>query len=164
MPGIGLTEMIIIAAIALVVIGPDKFPDFAKVVIRTIRDLRGYMDEVKRDLSEELKPIEKEMREIQREDPRKYASRSYTPPAKKKVDETKKTEDPAADSATKPAEEAPTSYGGADFENDPDGQEEYWTEPGPEPLYREEPSGGSEQKDDAPEFKSEFDGPERMDT
>jgi Tat protein translocase TatB subunit len=167
MPGIGITEMIILAAIALVVIGPDKFPDFAKIVIRTIRDLRGYMDEVKRDLSEELKPIEKEMREIQREDPRKYAARSYDPAKdKKKTAEVKATPPATAEGdVTKPPEQAPTHYGGGDFESDPDGQDEYWTEPGPEPLYREETAGGGEPAKDEPkaEFKSEFDGPERMD-
>lgn len=64
MMGIGFWEMMVIAGIALVVIGPEKFPDFAKVVVRTIRDLRGYMDEVRKELSEELKPVEREMRSL----------------------------------------------------------------------------------------------------
>lgn len=66
MMGIGFWEMMVIAGIALVVIGPEKFPDFAKVVVRTIRDLRGYMDEVKKELSDELKPVEREMRSLTR--------------------------------------------------------------------------------------------------
>lgn len=66
MMGIGFWEMMLLAGIALVVIGPEKFPDFAKIVVRTVRDLRGYMDEVKKELSDELKPVEREMRSLTR--------------------------------------------------------------------------------------------------
>lgn len=72
MMGIGFTEMIVIAGIALVVIGPEKFPDFAKLVIRTIRDLRGYMDEMKSEVAKELKPLKKEMAALSKIDPEKY--------------------------------------------------------------------------------------------
>ena len=58
--GIGFPEMIIIAGIALVVIGPEKFPDFAKIVMRTIRDIRGYVDEARQEINKELKPMKKE--------------------------------------------------------------------------------------------------------
>lgn len=72
MMGIGFTEMIVIAGIALVVIGPEKFPDFAKLVIRTIRDLRSYVDDVKAEVGKELKPLKKEMETLSRIDPEKY--------------------------------------------------------------------------------------------
>jgi len=72
MLGIGFTEMVLIAGLALVVIGPEKFPDFAKLVIRTIRDLRGYVDEVKHEVSKEFKPIKEEMNALSRIDPEKY--------------------------------------------------------------------------------------------
>jgi len=72
MMGIGMWEMAVIAGIALVVIGPDKFPDFAKIVVRTIRDIRGYVDDVKHEMAEELKPIKKEMNQISRYDAEKY--------------------------------------------------------------------------------------------
>jgi sec-independent protein translocase protein TatB len=72
MMGIGFTEMIVIAGIALVVIGPEKFPDFAKLVIRTIRDLRGYMDEMKAEVAKELRPLKKEMDALSKIDPEKY--------------------------------------------------------------------------------------------
>lgn len=70
--GIHFTELIIIAAIALIVMGPDKFPDFAKIFLRTIRDLRGYMDEVKEEVSKEIRPIEREMRNLSKYSPEKY--------------------------------------------------------------------------------------------
>lgn len=90
MIGIGFTEMIIIAGIALVVLGPEKFPEFAKIAIRAIRDIRGYFDEVKTEIAKEVKPLEKELneitrksneiyREILRETDPSYISKGYTP-------------------------------------------------------------------------------------
>lgn len=70
--GIGFTEMVLIGGIALVVIGPEKFPDFAKLVIRTVRDLRGYVDDVKGEVTRELTPIKREMDSLSRIDPEKY--------------------------------------------------------------------------------------------
>lgn len=90
MVGIGFTEMIIIAGIALVVLGPEKFPEFAKIAIRAIRDIRGYFDEVKTEIAKEVKPLEKELNELTRKgnelyreiltetDP-SYTSKGYTP-------------------------------------------------------------------------------------
>lgn len=72
MMGIGFTEMVLIAGIALVVIGPEKFPDFAKLMIRTIRDLKGYVDEVKLEVGKEFKPLKKEIEALSRIDPEKY--------------------------------------------------------------------------------------------
>ncbi len=72
MVGIGFGEMIIIAGVALVIIGPEKFPEFAKIVLRTVRDLRGYVEEAKRDLSQELKPIQRELEDVSRHNPEDY--------------------------------------------------------------------------------------------
>ena len=70
--GIGMFEWLLIAGIALVVIGPEKFPDFAKVVIKTVRDLRGYVEDMKTEVSKELTPLKKEMDTLSRVDPEKY--------------------------------------------------------------------------------------------
>lgn len=74
--GLGLFEIVILAAIALVVMGPEKFPDFAKIVIRTVRDVRGYMNEVTTEVSKELRPVQKELNQISRYD----ANPSYHAP------------------------------------------------------------------------------------
>lgn len=66
---LGIGEMILLAGIALVVIGPEKFPEFAKVVLRTINDVRGYMNDVKYDLSRELHPIKRDLDAAMRPDP-----------------------------------------------------------------------------------------------
>lgn len=72
MLGIGIGEMIVIAGIALVIIGPEKFPEFAKICVRTIRDLRSYVEETKDELRKELTPIKKEIDEVKRYDPESY--------------------------------------------------------------------------------------------
>lgn len=72
MLGIGIGEMILIAGIALVIFGPEKFPDFAKIVLRTMRDLRGYVDDIQNEISKEIKPVKRELEQLARYDPEKY--------------------------------------------------------------------------------------------
>lgn len=62
--GLGLSELIIIAAIGLVVLGPEKFPEFAKIALRAFRDLRGYVDDIKREMAEELNPVKSELTKL----------------------------------------------------------------------------------------------------
>jgi Tat protein translocase TatB subunit len=63
---IGMGEIILIAGIALVVIGPEKFPQFAKIALRAMHDLRTYVNDIQNEVSTELNPIKKEMRELSR--------------------------------------------------------------------------------------------------
>ncbi|MCF6287158.1 MAG: Sec-independent protein translocase protein TatB [Candidatus Hydrogenedentes bacterium] len=77
--GMGFGEIVLIGGIALVVIGPEKFPEFAKMVIKTVRDLRGYVDEMKSEVTKELNPLKgelnplkKELNALSRIDPEKY--------------------------------------------------------------------------------------------
>lgn len=69
---IGMTEVIIIAGVALVVMGPERFPEFAKIVMRTFRELRGYWEDTKRDIQKELRPVKDEVRKLQQYDPEDY--------------------------------------------------------------------------------------------
>ena len=64
--------MVIIAGVALVVVGPDKFPPFAKAVFKTFRDLKTQIEETQREISKEIKPIQKEMRELSKHKPEEY--------------------------------------------------------------------------------------------
>lgn len=75
MLGIGMGEMIVIGGIALIVIGPERFPEFAKIVMRTIRDVRGYVDEAKREITKEIAPVKRELDEMSRYDPETYIDR-----------------------------------------------------------------------------------------
>jgi sec-independent protein translocase protein TatB len=72
--GIGPLEIILLLGIALVVIGPEKFPEFMRIVARTVRDLRGYVDDVKRDLTDELRPVQDEMKKLSRFDSEAYVN------------------------------------------------------------------------------------------
>jgi sec-independent protein translocase protein TatB len=89
MMGIGFFEMVVIAGVALVLLGPEKFPDFAKIALRTIRDLRGYVDDVKQEITKEIRPIQNEIKTLSRYDPETYidtlssssTNKGFTPPA-----------------------------------------------------------------------------------
>ena len=56
--GIGLPEMIVILAVALIVVGPDKLPELARSLAKGIGELKKTMNQVKENLSEETKAIE----------------------------------------------------------------------------------------------------------
>lgn len=73
--GIGFTEMLLVAAIALVFLGPDKFPDFAKLFVRTVRDIRSYMDDVKEEVAKEILPVKDELKQFSRYDAETYINK-----------------------------------------------------------------------------------------
>jgi len=171
-------EMVIIAGVALVVIGPERFPEFAKIVLRTVRDLRGYVDEAKRDISKELKPVQKEIEKLSRYNPEDYID-SLTGAVTgddKKSDAQKAAHSEALDTAT-----GTDPYGRA--QDDLDGEYKPYenTEPqatagesdaadeqtvsaqegAPDPYYD---TGDSESHPrEAEESSSESDTPERLD-
>ncbi len=51
--GIGLPEMIVIMAVALIVVGPDKLPDMARKLAQGIFELKQTMNTLKESLSDE---------------------------------------------------------------------------------------------------------------
>lgn len=51
--GIGLPEMIVILAVALIVVGPDKLPDMAKSLAKGVFELKKTLNQVKASLAEE---------------------------------------------------------------------------------------------------------------
>jgi len=69
---LGMSELIIIAGIALVVIGPEKFPEFAKISLRAFRDFRGYWDDIKREMNNELRPVKSELQKLSKYNPEDY--------------------------------------------------------------------------------------------
>jgi Tat protein translocase TatB subunit len=70
--GMGMFEIIIIASIALVVVGPEKFPPFAKAVIKTFRDLKTQIEETQREITKEINPVRQELRELSKHKPEDY--------------------------------------------------------------------------------------------
>lgn len=63
--GIGLPEMIVILAVALIVVGPDKLPELARSLAKGINELKNTMNQVKESLSEETKVVSSVQRDIQ---------------------------------------------------------------------------------------------------
>lgn len=59
--GIGMPEMLLILAIALIVIGPQKLPDLAKSLGRAISEFRRATAEIKEsmEIDKELKGVKK---------------------------------------------------------------------------------------------------------
>ena len=51
--GIGLAEMILILALALIVVGPDKLPELARSVAKGVLELKKTVSTLKEDLAEE---------------------------------------------------------------------------------------------------------------
>jgi len=74
---IGFGEMLIIIAIALVVMGPERFPEFMKIALRFLRDIRTYWEEAQRELAKELRPIENELKTLTRLDTETYTLTPY---------------------------------------------------------------------------------------
>lgn len=68
---IGISELIIIFIVALVVIGPDKLPEFSKKMGEAVLKFRKYSEEVTKDIKESIaEPLEeaqKPLQEIDRE-------------------------------------------------------------------------------------------------
>ena len=62
MPSIGVTELLVVLAVALLVIGPKKLPDLGRSVGRAIRELRRAGSTVQREMG--LDEVADDVREI----------------------------------------------------------------------------------------------------
>lgn len=51
--GIGLPEMILILALALIVVGPDKLPDLARSMAKGVMELKKTAESLKKNLTED---------------------------------------------------------------------------------------------------------------
>ncbi len=62
--GIGLPEMIVILAVALIVVGPDKLPELAKSLAKGVMEMKQAVNQLKSNLveEEELNEVQKELR------------------------------------------------------------------------------------------------------
>jgi sec-independent protein translocase protein TatB len=57
--GLGFGEIIIVAILALVLLGPDRLPEAAKTLGKTLQDLRKATDGLKGQLEAEMYSVEK---------------------------------------------------------------------------------------------------------
>jgi Tat protein translocase TatB subunit len=61
---VGITELIVILLLALLVVGPERLPELAQKLGKTLRDLRNAYDNLTRDLGPELTSIQKSTQEL----------------------------------------------------------------------------------------------------
>jgi sec-independent protein translocase protein TatB len=67
--GIGFSELLVIFAVALLVVGPEKLPDLARALGRGYAEFKRAMDEIKNtlDQDETVRGLKEEFRSAQRE-------------------------------------------------------------------------------------------------
>jgi len=92
--GIGMPEMIVIMAVALIVIGPKKLPDLAKSLGRALGEFRKATNELKASIAieEDLDDVKKTFTDLkydvdaalEQDDPADTASAAQSPPSPQK--------------------------------------------------------------------------------
>jgi len=97
---IGVGEIIVIAVVALIVMGPEKFPEFAKIAMRAFRDVRGYVEDVKREMGNELRPVKNEINQLARHNPEEYVEKMAGALTEAIDDDPEEDEDTESDSET----------------------------------------------------------------
>ena len=82
--GIGMPELIVIAIIALLVVGPKQLPNLAKSLAKGLRELRRAAEDATEDIKETLKAddIKKDVQDIKSS----LENQSFSPPDKEKKD------------------------------------------------------------------------------
>ncbi|WP_203336836.1 sec-independent translocase [Nocardioides limicola] len=73
--GVGLTELAVLAFVAVLVVGPEKLPDLAKQAGRMLRQLRRMADQARDEIRDELGPefADLELRDL---DPRRIVKKT----------------------------------------------------------------------------------------
>jgi len=59
--GVGILELMVILVVAVVVVGPDKLPEFAADLAKWIRQARAYGQHLTRDFNDVVGELEKEV-------------------------------------------------------------------------------------------------------
>jgi sec-independent protein translocase protein TatB len=112
---IGFSELLVIALVALIVIGPERLPKVARTLGHLFGRMQRYVNDVKADISREMELDELKKIQSSMED----AARSFQSSVSKEVSETEsefnklaaaaqpapepKPDSPSPDPATKPA-------------------------------------------------------------
>ena len=145
--GIGMPEMILILAIALVVIGPKKLPDLAKSLGRAMREFKKATSEFKEtmQIDNELTEVKKAFDDIN-EDVKQAVD--LKPEFERNSEDNAKPDEAGADKDTKDEAEP-------EAESDPDPNPEAESEPEAEP--NPDPEAPSDDFENLKDLKSAFD-------
>jgi sec-independent protein translocase protein TatB len=110
--GVGLPEVIVILVLALIVLGPERLPEFAAQLGRLVRQVRGYAGRVTSQLRYELGDLTQEYESLRQEVQQlRDELRQQTKPFQKELDAAaadlkaaKESVDKAAGEEEKPQE------------------------------------------------------------
>jgi sec-independent protein translocase protein TatB len=61
---IGITELVVILLLALLVVGPERLPEMARRLAKTLREIRQAYENITKDLGPELMSLQETTREI----------------------------------------------------------------------------------------------------
>jgi Tat protein translocase TatB subunit len=65
--GIGLPELVVILVLTLIVVGPQRLPEVAAQIGKTIREFRRYTSGVTKELLESVSDLEREYKDLRGE-------------------------------------------------------------------------------------------------
>lgn len=76
--GIGPSEFMVLALLAIIVLGPEKLPRYVADAARFIRDMRAMVNKARRDVAEQLGPEFEQFKDISLKDlnPREFVKRN----------------------------------------------------------------------------------------
>ena len=113
---IGLPELLIIVAIALIVFGPNKLPELAKAFGRAMREFKKATEEVKESFEAETKDLEELKHTLTDEnllaDLAEQVSSPEPATGETSTQETSTHPEPSVPAETSPLEEAPVQTAG----------------------------------------------------
>lgn len=111
---IGAPELLVLALVALFVFGPERLPSMARQAGKALRDLRGMIGGIRKDLSEELRLDENDLN-LRDLDPRSYVRKNVLEgldldggAETRKADRRGRTGEPSAPSSGGEPAETPT--------------------------------------------------------
>jgi TatA/E family protein of Tat protein translocase len=112
---IGIPELLIIVAIALIVFGPNKLPELAKAFGRAMREFKKATEEVKESFEAETKDLEEIKHTLTDENLLADLAEEISSPAPA-TEETSTYQETSIPTGTPPAEEASTQTEGEKVE------------------------------------------------
>lgn len=125
---VGMGEFLVLMVLILVVMGPEKFPEVAKIALRFFRDFRGYVDDLRREISQEMRPVKRELADLSRLDPESYIDAIAKAADAVSDDENEDEEEEDLNEAEVQAEEDKTSDGASSPVADPSSTEPAFTD------------------------------------
>jgi sec-independent protein translocase protein TatB len=153
--GMGMGELIIIAVVALLALGPDRLPGAAKSIGKTIRDLRRQTSNLKQTIEQDsqLGDAMKEIKQALRDDPFNDRPKPKPRPKPKKETEEKAGTETEAEAES----ETETETGaGAETETETETGADSEAETEAEVEAESEAEVGIEADDDGPKSQTVF--------